>query len=604
MSEPQPAVLIVDDDPGIRSSLSRILKVDGYRVDTAASAKEAIERDHWIEYFAILLDWKLPDRTATDLLPQLVVKAPEASVVVITGYADLETSMAAIRAGASDYLLKPVDPDDLRVRLRRLADLKQVRDQVRIRDEQMRFMIEHLPAGAAYIDDQSGHLRVNQAVERITGFSADELTTRDDWFNVIDGKNSNQHRVYFEANRQSGFSQPRRIKLQRKSGELMDVEFSGYKNDKHEVWLLNDITERAQFEEKLREQRDFSDQILETAQVIVLVLDPAAKIVRFNKFMQDLSGYRLSEVAGQNWFDIFVPAAETSETRKVFNRVATGQAVQGHINRMTLKNGTDRQIAWWAKALKGPQDQVTAILSIGHDVTAFRDIQGKLVQSERLAAIGEMIAGLAHESRNALQRARACLDMLTLDLVDNPGQTDLTQRIQKALDELQRLYEEVRGYAAPVQLSLGRHDLKEIWRTSWQNVLETHSERTIQLNQTCAEIDTVCQVDQLRIEQVFRNILENAVAASPAPSLITLRASKGFIKDEPAISVSISDQGEGLKTDDPEQIFEPFYTTKQKGTGLGMAISRRIVEAHHGTIRVTESSPAGVTIEICLPLQQ
>lgn len=595
------AILIVDDDAGIRSSLSRILRADGYRIDVAESAAEAIDSDHWTDYFAILLDRRLPDHSAEDLLPRIIKRAPDAAVLIITGYGDLESSMAAIRAGAADYLLKPVDPDELRVRLRRFAELKQARDELRQRDQQIRFMINHLPAGAAYVNADTGHVRVNETIERMTGFSAGDLQTLEQWFQTLFGdEHDAYHKAYLE-DRQAGFPKSRVVPIRRRDGTQILGEFSGYRYDHHEVWLINDITERERAREEVRHQRDFLERLVDTAQVIVLVLDVDGRVIQFNRFMQELSGYRLDDVVGRNWFDTFLPEDVADNVRRLFTRVVDGEEVRGHVNAIVTREGRERQIAWWANSLRDADGQVTEVLSIGHDVTYLQDVQEKLVQSERLAAIGQMITGLTHESRNALQRARACLDMLSLDLTEQPQQLKLTGRIQTALDELQRLYEEVRSYAAPIRLSLGMCDLADVWQTSWRNVLETQGATSVSFREDAADVETRCIVDRHRIEQVVRNVLENALAASPPHGRVTLSCQECEIDNRPGVRLVIVDDGSGLTPEQAERVFEPFFTTKQKGTGLGMPIAKRIVEAHGGTITVAGASSRGAEIVITLP---
>ena len=115
------------------------------------------------------------------------------------------------------------------------------------------------------------------------------------------------------------------------------------------------------------------------------------------------------------------------------------------------RDGSRRWIVWNARYLPD-YDDGPAILSVGHDITFLKQAQERALQSERLAAIGEMVTGLAHESRNALQRCQACLEMLALAVRDRPEALDLIDRLQKAQDHLHHLYEDVRGYAAPIKL--------------------------------------------------------------------------------------------------------------------------------------------------------
>jgi len=111
MDDPPPIdILVIEDDADTRANLRDILELDDHRVVTAASAAEALDRHNWDPFAAIILDRRLPDATAEQLLPRLKAVAPAAAVIVVTGYADTQGAIAALRQGASDYILKPITP--------------------------------------------------------------------------------------------------------------------------------------------------------------------------------------------------------------------------------------------------------------------------------------------------------------------------------------------------------------------------------------------------------------------------------------------------------------------------------------------------------------
>lgn len=353
-------VLVIDDDADTRANLRDILELDDYRVDTADSAAEALNRNDWASISAILLDRKLPDSSAEELLPRLRRLAPDAAILIVTGYADLEGAITAIRQGAADYITKPINPDLIRKRLAQVAERKR-----------------------------------NQA-----------------------------------------------------------------------------------------------------------------EIARLNE---------------------------------------------------------------------------------------------QALQSERLAAIGQMMAGLAHESGNALARSQSCLEMLTWEVEGNAEALDLIQRIQKAQDHLKHLYEEVRGYAAPMNLEREIWDVSGIWRQAWDNLSLRRQGRDAKLTEDCGDVDLQLPVDHFRLEQVFRNILDNALAACRDPLRVVVRCAAAELADQAALRVSIKDNGPGLSAEQRQRIFDPFFTTKTKGTGLGMAIAKRIVAAHGGSIDVGADAGPGAEIFIILP---
>src|SRR3954468_3927841 len=119
-------ILVIEDDPDTRANLRDILELDDHRVESAGSAAEALTRDDWSSISAIILDRRLPDATADELLPRLRQASPGAAILIVTGYADLEGAISALRQGAADYILKPIEPDGLRARLKRIAEGRQV----------------------------------------------------------------------------------------------------------------------------------------------------------------------------------------------------------------------------------------------------------------------------------------------------------------------------------------------------------------------------------------------------------------------------------------------------------------------------------------------
>lgn len=232
------------------------------------------------------------------------------------------------------------------------------------------------------------------------------------------------------------------------------------------------------------------------------------------------------------------------------------------------------------------------------DVTARKQAEERARQSERLAAIGETMAALVHESRNALQRSKACLEMLTLELEHQPEALQLVARAQRAQDDLHRLYEEVRQWAAPLNLRREACNLRELWAEVWSQVSQARPALAAQLEEEIA-CEVCCHFDRFAMAQVFRNIFENAIEVSPAGAPVTVRCAPSANGNGDEIVIAISDQGPGLTAEQQRRIFEPFFTTKAKGTGLGMAIAQRIVQSHGGTI--VASSPRGAQIEITLP---
>ena len=333
----------------------------------------------------------------------------------------------------------------------------------------------------------------------------------------------------------------------------------------------------------------------------MVVLNPEGRIVRYNRFAEELSGYRAEEILDRDFFDNLLPERDRVKIREVFQRTLDEQDTSGTVNPILTKDGLEREVRWSNRVLKDDESRVVGVLAIGQDVKDLKEAQERALRAERLAAIGQMVAGLAHESRNALQRSQACLEMLAIHVRDRPEALDLIGRLQRAQDHLHHLYEDVRSYAAPIRLQRSDCDLSEIWREAWENLEPQRTGRSALLRERIEDGDLRCTVDPFRLGQVIRNILENALAATTDPIEVEIRCARTELAGLPALLLAVRDNGPGLGPEERQRLFEPFYTTKTKGTGLGMAIARRIVEAHGGRIVASEGAGSGAEILITLP---
>jgi signal transduction histidine kinase len=182
--------------------------------------------------------------------------------------------------------------------------------------------------------------------------------------------------------------------------------------------------------------------------------------------------------------------------------------------------------------------------------------------------------------------------MLVRRVGNRPEALDLLAGIQEAQDDLHRLYEEVRGYAAPILLDRKACHLRDVLREAWGRLEPLWRARDARIVEH-GTFEPCCEADRFRLGQVFRNVLDNALAACQDPVEIDVGWSETRLDGKPAVSVVVGDNGPGFTPEQRRNLFEPFFTTKTQGTGLGMAIAKRIVEAHGGSIAVDGDGPGG-----------
>src|SRR6266542_3743340 len=168
-------VLVVEDDADTRANLSDILEMDGYRVETAGTVAEALNRNNWSEITTIILDYKLPDGSAETLLPRLRELAPKAAVIVSTGVAGLNGAILALQHGAFDYILKPLNADALRASLARIAERQKLAWAKERTDAAFRTLVEAAPSMIVILRPDHTLVYFSPFAEVLTGYKAGEV---------------------------------------------------------------------------------------------------------------------------------------------------------------------------------------------------------------------------------------------------------------------------------------------------------------------------------------------------------------------------------------------------------------------------------------------
>ncbi|HEY1378549.1 MAG TPA: protoglobin domain-containing protein [Gemmataceae bacterium] len=369
------------------------------------------------------------------------------------------------------------------------------------------------------------------------------------------------------------------------------------------VVVVRDITERKRAEEQLRADERLLQSVLDHAPGRIAIKDRDGRLLLVNRRFAELAGRSIWDVVGRTDRCLFTGPGPDAVRANDRLALAGGGLMQFE-EELDLPGGARTFLS-----VKVPAEGVgfpgKVLFEFTTDITDRKRAEERAVRSERLAAIGEMMTGLAHESGNALQRSQACLQMLAHRAAGRPDVLDLVDRVQAAQDHLLHLYEDVRGYAATLRLEPEPCDLAAVWRQAWANLEVQRKGRTAELREDLAAGapacgSTRCRVDRFRLGQVFRNLFDNALAACPDPVEVTVAVADAVINDRPAVRVSVRDNGPGLTAEQQARMFEPFFTSKTKGTGLGLALARRIVEAHDGQIGPGALRP-GCEIVITLP---
>lgn len=227
-----------------------------------------------------------------------------------------------------------------------------------------------------------------------------------------------------------------------------------------------------------------------------------------------------------------------------------------------------------------------------------QESQEQLRRAERLSALGEIAAGLAHELRNPLAGVRGALDIVTSRLQPATPEAEFGRVATTELERLGRLLEEFLAYARPRPPRLQASALQPVIDRVMALLVTEAERRHVQLVADGSAPAVSLDVDPEQITQVLFNVVLNAIQASPDGGRVVITQSAAGAH----VILCIDDEGPGIPVEHVPRIFEPFFTSKHRGTGLGLAVSQRIVAAHGGTIEVQPRVPTGTSIRVHLPL--
>lgn len=344
----------------------------------------------------------------------------------------------------------------------------------------------------------------------------------------------------------------------------------------------------------LRETRTLNDLIIENAADGVIAIDRQGDVTTMNPAAEVITGYQRHELVGQPYsmlFDntqFYSPVLDTLEHGT--EHVALEISFPGRDRTIELSVTTSR--------IHNTHGEMIGALVIFSDLTARKETQRRMAQAERLATLGELMAGVAHEVRNPLTAIRGYVQILRQQTSDLIHQEYLSV-VLKEIDSINKVIQQLLEFSRP------RH-------SQWQQVsLNALVEETLVLVQTAgvqARVDFISELDnelspinadRELLKQVLLNILINAVQAISARGKIRIRT---WQYSDSQQAISIEDNGCGIDLSLQKKIFDPFFTTKASGTGLGLALSQRIINAHQGDIRVASLPGYGATFTLILPI--
>jgi two-component system sporulation sensor kinase A len=462
----------------------------------------------------------------------------------------------------------------------------------------------HTPIGMALVAPDGRWLRVNPSLCNMLGYSEQELLS------------TNIQAITYEEDLELDFNQMREAiegridkynyekRHYHKNGNIVWVSISSSLiRDEHgkPLYFLSqteDFTERKKTTSQLHQHEKLSELISENSHDIIVYLSPKLIYQYVSPSLKSILGFELEEFIGKSALDFLHPDD--------FSKVANPDHFQkSDVNTLTCRIRHKKGYYVWfenaVKTVRNERGEIEKILSIARDITERikadeerNQAQQLIINSEKLSIVGQLAAGIAHEIRNPLTVIKGFLKLLETQIIDKLNYFEI---LNSELDRMELIVNELLILAKP---QVSDYQKKDICIILEQVITLLGSQALLNnviINTNFSENEVFIQCDGNQLKQVFINLIKNSIESMQSGGEILVNVSRNQNSCN-FISITIEDQGCGISEEQLEKLGQPFYSTKETGTGLGFMVSKKIIESHNGTIHITSEVNKGTKIEM------
>lgn len=467
----------------------------------------------------------------------------------------------------------------------------------------LRSIFESAVDGIIVIDAKGLIQAFNPAAERLFGYRAGEVLGQNVRL-LMPSPDREQHDRYL-ANYLTTrvpriIGTGREVRGRRKDGSTFPLHLSvgemELDGEPAFTGILHDLSRRVAIEEALRKSEERVRSIVESAVDAIIVIDERGLIQAFNPSAERLFGYTVSEVIGRNVSMLMPSPDRERHDGYVRHYLTTGeQKIIGIGREVTAlkKDGTHFPVHLSVGEMVN--EGTRSFTGILHDLSDRVVLEQRLAEQKSLAKLGEMAAVVAHEVKNPIAGIRGALQVITSRMPAEQRDRAILLDIIKRLDALNRIVQDMLMFARPRALRQEPIPLGSLLRDTASLIERDPGMLNLEIG-VSGSADIVGDREMLQV--VFQNILMNAAQAMEGQGRIevTITGIDGRCR------IVVADRGPGMPEEAREKAFDAFFTTKHRGTGLGLPIAKRVVDAHGGTIQIEVPESGGTTVAVELPL--
>jgi two-component system sensor histidine kinase PilS (NtrC family) len=347
----------------------------------------------------------------------------------------------------------------------------------------------------------------------------------------------------------------------------------------------------------LSDLQAFRDLIFESVGSGLVGVDPNGRVTAFNRAAVSITGVRAEDAIDQAWEAIFGDGVDLAEVRRAVSGSEPAPRYEFRLRRHDGGQEVPVGISFWS--LRSGTGDVAGLIGVCQDLSSIKQMEQRMRQADRLAAVGRLSANMAHEIRNPLASISGAVEALARDLPPDHTRSQLVEIVLRESARLNQIVGDFLEYARPAPMAAIEINMAEIF----DEVLLLIEHRTLPANLKVAREygETLpTRADPQRLRQAVWNLCLNAVQAMPDGGELRVRA-QSLRERGGRLRISITDTGQGIAETDLPHIFEPFFSTKPEGSGIGLALVYRVVEEHGGSIEVRSRVGEGTTFVLTLP---
>jgi two-component system cell cycle sensor histidine kinase/response regulator CckA len=388
--------------------------------------------------------------------------------------------------------------------------------------------------------------------------------------------------------------------------------------------VITDVTERKRAEEALRLERNRAQEYLDIAGVILVGVNENGEISLMNRKGYEVLGYQEGELVGQNWFDTCLPSQIADEVKSVFQELMSGniKPMEYYENSVLTASGEERCIAWHNAMLTDESGSIVGTLSSGEDITERKraedekhKLEEKMQQVQKLKSLGVLAGGIAHDFNNLLMGVLGVADLASHEVPSTSPVHQHLEQIQKASRRATDLCRQMLAYSGQGQFVVKTFSLASLIEDMSQ-LIGVSASKNIVLKCDFAKNVPPIEADINQVRQVVMNLITNASeAVGEADGVVRVSTgvmqadrdylSRTYLDDDlpegSYVYLEVSDTGCGMDRETQAKIFDPFFSTKFTGRGLGLAALLGIVRGHRGAVTVESEVGQGTTIRVLFP---